>query len=405
MQPIINSRDICRILFSICHSAVLEQTSMPLREISPHAEVPVAEMLQGTPVDSALVAERLTTMFQCPEVARTLVPGATAAAWAQRVYDVWSRDPATITFVTSGSTGVPTAQPQSTALLLQESQEHCRVFTQGCRRVVSAVPAHHVYGFLFTILLPRTSGLPSLFPMPFPSQTFAGQLRSDDLVIAFPLFWEGLLKLGVAFPPAVRGVTSTAPCPPAVLKSLMDAGLATIFNIYGSSETGGLGYHTKPDEPLTLFAFWQRDKGLPVPCGSEQDVAMIARCLPGGGTDQPIQMPDNVAWLSDTMFRVLGRRDKLVQVGGINVSLANTAQCLRSHPMVKDCAVRLMRAEEGNRLKCFIVPQEACGECKALRTELASLCRTRLRPAERPKRYSFGDSLPVNNLGKHCDWD
>lgn len=58
-----------------------------------------------------------------------------------------------MTFRTSGSHGAPKPCTHALALLEQEV-DFLATLLDGRRRVFSAVPAHHIYGFLFTVLLP-----------------------------------------------------------------------------------------------------------------------------------------------------------------------------------------------------------------------------------------------------------
>jgi long-chain acyl-CoA synthetase len=102
-------------------------------------------------------------------------------------------------------------------------------------------------------------------------------------------------------------------------------------------------------------------------------------------------------------FTLEGRTDGAVQVGGTNVYPARIAALLRTHPNVSDAAVRLMRPEEGSRLKAFIV---ACYgvDYDVSRLELEAWCSRSLRSFERPTALTFGMCLPKNQMGKECDW-
>ena len=90
-----------------------------------------------------------------------------------------------ICFRTSGSSGAPKTCRHSLAGLWQEAAELAALFP-GTRRIVGLVPSHHIYGFLFTVLLPRALGLePEAFVDLRGSSpgAVARQLRTGDLVV------------------------------------------------------------------------------------------------------------------------------------------------------------------------------------------------------------------------------
>lgn len=71
--------------------------------------------------------------------------------------------------------------------------------------------------------------------------------------------------------------------------------------------------------------------------------------------------------------------------------------------MIADCAVRLMRAEEGDRLKAYIVPKTNYN-VRALRLQVERWIYQEFKAAERPVALIFGKSLPVTTTGKLTDW-
>ena len=151
------------------------------------------------------------------------------------------------------------------------------------------------------------------------------------------------------------------------------------------SETAGVGWRDDPAYPYTLLPGWRRDDdGL----------------LKG---QRPVQLPDLLGWEDDERFRLLGRRDSAVQVGGFNVVPEEVCAALLRHPAVADAAVRPMRPEEGDRLKAFVVPA-AAADPDELSAALRRFAVATLTPAQRPGAYSFGPALPRTELGKLADW-
>lgn len=315
-----------------------------------------------------------------------------------------------LTFRTSGSSGAPKPCTHSLASLWQETGVLAALFP-GRRRIVQLVPSHHIYGFLFTVLLPRRLGLAGREVVDLRGLApgaLAGQLQPGDLVVGFPDFWRGFGQSGVALvPDDVIGVSSTAPCPDEVAQGVLDAGLARLVQVYGSSETAGVGWRDRADADYTLFPYWSHGA----------DEGRLDRTLPDGhpqpnGTlsdrqTQPYALQDRLAWSDATHFRPAGRIDAAVQVGGVNVFPAYVADVLKLHPQVAHASVRLMRPDEGQRLKAFVVPRAGLGErpdADVLRADLQAWLAERLSAPECPAVFSFGPALPRGASGKLTDW-
>jgi 4-coumarate--CoA ligase (photoactive yellow protein activation family) len=300
---------------------------------------------------------------------------------------------AQMTFRTSGSTGQPKSCVHALHTLWREVQEVAPLLS-GCTRLFAAVPSHHIYGFLFTILLPRALGLDSRSVLDLRQSSparLSRELREGDVVIGHPEFWRMVMRVIPAFPVSVTGVTSTAPWPADIDAGLRAAGLHRMLQIYGSSETAGVGWRTCIDEPYQLFSFWQR---------ADQGGNVLIR----EGETEAIPAPDLLTWQGERRFQPTGRLDHAVQVGGINVFPRKVRRELLSHPEVADAAVRLMRPDEGNRLKAFIVPRDPGADAATLSEKLGVWTGQRLGAAEQPRAFSFGTSLPLDEKGKQADW-
>jgi 4-coumarate--CoA ligase len=77
---------------------------------------------------------------------------------------------------------------------------------------------------------------------------------------------------------------------------------------------------------------------------------------------------------------------------------------LLAHPGVADASVRLMRPDEGDRLKAFVAPKNERAIRSQLRQELDAWVAERASAPERPRSFTFGSVLPTNAMGKPSDW-
>lgn len=324
--------------------------------------------------------------------------------WIETAAESLRRFDAALTFRTSGSTGTPKPCQHSLAALQQEVEALAELppLRAVVGRVLAAVPSHHIYGFLFTQLLPARLGAAETVDVRgLTAPALRQQLRAGDLVIGHPAFWRLFAQQGrgVSLPQGVRGVSSTAPCPDALARDLVDEGLQSLLQVYGSSETAGVGWRACADAPFRLLPHWQR---LDAETSAERCTLLRGGA---GGPFAPVSLQDHLDWLDTDLFRVVGRVDAAVQVGGINVFPSQVRRCLCDHPAVADATVRLMAPHEGERLKAFVVLQpSAATDPQALHAELDAWLRTRLPAAARPRAIEFGPALPVDKRGKSCDW-
>lgn len=301
-----------------------------------------------------------------------------------------------LTFRTSGSTGSPKPCLHALAALEQETA-HLATLFPGRRRALCAVPCHHIYGFLFGVLLPQRLGVHGDAFLDLRASTPAWLARGaqpGDLVIGHPEFWAAVARSAPGLPQDVVGVTSTAPCPPEVAEGVVDAGLSRLVQVYGSSETAGIAARAAAHAPYELFPFWRFDPSNP---------HWLVRAMPDGG-EQAFAPQDALQRIDERRFLVGSRHDHAVQVAGINVFPARVRDVLRRHPGVLDAAVRLMGPQEGSRLKAFIVPAPGAPAAPQLRADLHAWIERELAVPERPKALRFGTALPAAANGKPADW-
>lgn len=290
-------------------------------------------------------------------------------------------------FETSGSTGSPKRIFQSAADLRAEADEIVsRILgpVPSPGRILCAVPPRHIYGFLWGVLLPDRGGIEVCDLHRSPPESILRRCRPGDAVIGTPFTWEQAAKAGTRLPARVTGVTSAGPSSAETWQAGQDLGLERLVEIYGSTETGGIGWRTAWDAPFRLSTRVFRDG---------DDLRHKASGI-------PLPLQDHLRWLDDTSFTVAGRRDTVVQVAGTNVNLDDVRRVLKSLEAVADAAVRL----DGARIKAIIVPRDQSADLEALEEALRSLAVRRLAAPARPDRIDFAPALPLTATGKPADW-
>ncbi|MEG3163400.1 class I adenylate-forming enzyme family protein [Sphingomonas sp. PB2P19] len=283
---------------------------------------------------------------------------------------------------TSGSTGAPRLCAHSVADILDEAA----LWAERCadrRRVVALVPASHLYGMIWTAVLPSLLGV----PVRRATVGLSMGLAAGDLVVAVPEQWEALLRLMRRFPEGVVGVSSAGPLDDRLARNLIAAGLTQLIDVYGSSETAAIGTRIVPSSDYDLLPRWT------MTARGEGDWQLVDR------TGTTADFPDYIERTGERSLRPVGRRDGAVQVAGHNVWPERIAQLLRDSDGVAEATVRLGAT---GRLKAFIVPL-AGQDPTTLAIDLERAV-AHLAGHERPKSFRFGSRLPRNGMGKLCDW-
>ncbi|MFP4330314.1 MAG: AMP-binding protein [Spirochaetaceae bacterium] len=294
-----------------------------------------------------------------------------------------------VTFRSSGSTGSPKPVSRSWERLEQELRFLTSLFSSR-RRLLATVPAHHIYGFIFTVLLPAALEIEVVRYRWEELGALASQARPGDLIVSHPTLWRYLASTVGSWVGEVWGVSSTAALPAETMQTHYDRGLDRFVEVYGSTETGGVGYRQRPQAPFELFSYLRRP--------STGESATLERQLPAEQWEQ-VTLLDHLDWVDERRFRPLGRADRVVQVGGVNVDLRRVEEQIAAHPGVREVAVRVNSESREGRLKALIVP---AGELTT--EEIETFCRERLEPAARPLSFTFAEALPRNPMGKPADW-
>lgn len=350
------------------------------------------------------VAGRVNQLFHLHEagIEDYLLRDRTLGQWSKIVKASLESAGERLTFLTSGSTGDPKPCMHDVLRLDQEVEAFAPLFADRTR-IICCVPPHHIYGFLFTVLLPHRLGIRVLDGRFLSPGELRNSLEAGDLIVSSPSFWHYLSCSLPAYPTGVKGVTSTAPMPASLARTLIDQGLDQLFEIYGSSETAGVGWRTDPSEPFALLGHWH-----------PLDDGRIERQEPNGSTAFIMEPMDLIIWdppavqtqhgiaIENGMgqaartFRIAGRRDSALQVGGTNVFPSRIASVICDHDLVARCTVRLAQNKGIDRLKAHIVLRDGIEASPAVVRDIEQWCRDHLKMAERPRVLCFTDRLPTD---------
>ena len=369
---------------------------------------------------------------------RPLLAEQSRATWAEplELSPLPARRPL-VTVWTSGSTGEHQRHCKTAGQLFAEAlilAEHFGLAGAelggegaGRVRVVGTVPSHHIYGLLFTVLVPLVSG--GSFSRETPLH--AGVVRATlidtraDVLVSVPAHLRALKILDVGqLPPLVRVFSSGAPLPPDTAKSMRVRFGLSVTEVLGSTETGGIASRVSGPElssrpgdradvesvddeagpEADLDRLWTPLPHVRIDVDAEDDAENIGRLI----VDSPFLPPDEprpwptadrieiVDHVEGRRFRHLGRIDGVVKIGGKRVSLAEIERRLLEIPGVEDAAAWVLEVggARGRETVAMVVAPGLSPEF--LRAEL----RRWLDPVVIPRRLRLVDSLPREANGK-----
>jgi long-chain acyl-CoA synthetase len=323
----------------------------------------------------------------------------------------------------SGSTALPKGIALSTDNLLAEAENVTTTLDLGPGdRVLSGVPLFHSYGFDLGLLPTLYAGATLLLEDSFvPRRTMRKLVGGVAAFLGVPAQYKALLSTSNASAPVNLSesrwlLSCTAPLAPETVMEFLERFRAPICQHYGSSETGAVTNHLpsevarKPGsvgKPISGVEVSVAEQGQALAPGAEGEVVVqslaIARRYVLGAPPGPSPLGDGIfrtgdlGSLDDEGFLTLvGRRDAMINVGGLKVSPAEVSATLERHPAVREAAVLgFPDGHDEEVVFAAVALDRPVGE-----EELLAFCRGALAEHKVPRRIQVRDALPRTATGK-----
>lgn len=253
---------------------------------------------------------------------------------------------------------------------------------QGRRRLVSMIAPASLLGLVCTVLAPALQQLAVLDARRLTPDALAEALQFGDVVVATPTLWRYLADTLPSVPGNVVGMSYGEAFGTDLAGRLRGRGVANLREVYGSTETGVVGWRDTPSDPFVLFDHWRRE-----------DKALVRQRA--NGAEAGVVPMDALDWDGPRTFRLGGRRDGAVQIAGVNVFPAKIAEAIAGHDAAASASVRLsQRPGALDRLIAHVVLAPGISAGQDLAWSVDEWCRERLQPAERPRIYTFEEASP-----------
>lgn len=335
---------------------------------------------------------------------------------------------------TSGTTNLPKGVVTTHAALAAQITSLVKAWEWSSHdKIVCVLPLHHVHGIVNVVSCALWSGACCLFVAKFDPQTIFNSIINDQvtLFMAVPTIYFKLItyfealnitdqqKISKALNALRLMVSGSAALPVTVLEKWQNISGHTLLERYGMTEIGMAISNPYKGERRPGFV------GLPLPgVGvrlADENNNLVIDMNPGeiqvkGPTvfREYWKKPEetnksftkdgwfktgDIAIVENGYYRILGRNSiDIIKSGGYKISALEIEEILRTHPIIKDCAVVGIDNEEWGELVVAAIVTEK--NTAAEFDQINGWLRERLPSYRIPRKYIQLEELPRNTMGK-----
>ncbi len=292
---------------------------------------------------------------------------------------------------TSGSTGEPVGQLKSWANLAACASRYVAALPiplGAGGTIVATVPPWHMYGLEISVLVPLLYDVALFDGQP----TYPGDIREalasvppPRILVTTPVQLRALVGTTRDTPEVALIVSAAAPLPRILASKAEQVLAAPLHEVYGFTEAGIVATRrpTQTEE-------WTLASGMRIG-GAAPDWNLAAEDFPA-----PVAFPDLIEPQGRQGFRILGRSQEIVKIGGKRFSLSAIEAAFCEIPGVIDAAVLFDSAEEGREERPIaLVVAPTCDVSTIL-----DAVRQRLDPVCVPREVFLVPSLPRSGTSK-----
>lgn len=305
---------------------------------------------------------------------------------------------AEVAFFTSGSTGEPKiVHKKGFQLGEQHRVEAPWLRLNDAPSVVSLVPAFHILGYIYGFSTPAAGRGTTVFSRGVSPQGWVDLIRSERprLVVGVPSHYRLMVQVLDAPLPEALYLCSGGPLDTAIAAAFNRRAGWPVLQVYGSTETGGIAVRrgSGPLEPFPELAWKSR----------ESDGRLMIRAA---WQERPSDWhcTDDVVAVDGSTFRLLGRADSVVKIGGRRFSTGEVVQTALAVPGVAQAHALAYDRFGEPAIALFVVasngvpksPERQPLSAADVRTHLAS----RLAPFKVPRTIHVLNELPTRGIGK-----
>lgn len=292
---------------------------------------------------------------------------------------------------TSGSTGMPNANPKTWGQLVASAQRVQQRFGFSASQqhaVIATVPAQHMFGFEMSIVYPLICGMCIHAGRPFyplDIQQALAETPAPRILITTPLHLNACNSIDHNWPDIDMVISATAPMPKDIAEQNERNLNTPVYDLYGCSEVGAIATRR-----LAQSEDWQLLRDYKI------DTTKQLTRLRAPGYAHAISLPDQIDVLDDCHFRLLGRNSDLIKLAGKRGSLSDLSHKLKNMAGVEDAVFIQPDEVEGKRTRLAALVVAPQLDIELIRNELVQ----HIDAVFMPRPLIAVTRLPYNESGK-----
>jgi len=298
---------------------------------------------------------------------------------------------------TSGTTGKPSPNQKLWRSLVATAQLLATRFVASRQQpvIVATVPSQHMYGLEMTLMMALQGGCILDSRHPFYANDIAATLASlpaPRLLVTTPVHLRAMMGASITMPEAVKVISATAALSKELAQDTEKLFNAPVEEIYGCTEAGSMATRrTIRDNNWTLLDGMRLQQNT-----SLSDARILVQ---GPQLADAVCVEDRLELVDQHQFRLLGRSQDMINVGGKRASLADLSLKLLAIDGIDDGVIFMPEELTGNESKQPQRPVALVVSPLSLQAIRAALAQ-RVDPVFLPRPLKKVAALPRNDTGK-----
>lgn len=302
-----------------------------------------------------------------------------------------------LTLFTGGSTGKPRAWSKTVRNVFAEAMYLTKKHSFADDDIILATaPPYHIYGFLFSVLIPLVSGARVIDRVcTFPREIInAIGNESPTILVAVPVHYLVLKETPFSGNALRAAFSSSGPLNPEDSDAFYEMTGVPVIEVYGSTETGGIATRCRARRERSLRIFDNVDWKI-------EDERL---CVRSEFISPTLHLDENGFFITgdraekegSDSFRLLGRADGIVKIGGKRIDLAEMQEKICALSGVADCVIVPLESRNGKELELGALVEGSIDD-----TALKDSMRALFEPYALPRRARIVAAIPRAATGKY----